>query len=246
VEEKDWDARYINDLPDEAFAIILPDGTKDENGKTVPRSLRMLPHHKMGVTDPNDNDSVDLPHLRNALARCPQTDMTDTQKSKAQKHLEKHAKDLEIGQWAEGENINNKLENSEEFSKMDSEEMKKLEEQLKEKDEIISKLREEKLRKELAEKEAEEKRLKEELEKKQLEETKKKENLENENKKLKEELLQQKSDKTKGEVKNVDVSEKLVNEFNGYFYGRDSEGLNKGFTIYKENYNDDKFMRLRR
>src|SRR5215471_2304128 len=50
----------INDLPDSAFAFIKEGGTKDDQGKTVPRDLRMLPIHAAA-------------HVRNALARLPQT-----------------------------------------------------------------------------------------------------------------------------------------------------------------------------
>jgi len=50
----------INDLPDSAFAYIEPGGKKDESGKTVPRSLRHFPVH-------------DAAHVRNALARAPQS-----------------------------------------------------------------------------------------------------------------------------------------------------------------------------
>jgi hypothetical protein len=55
-----------NNLPDASFAYIESGGTKDESGKTVPRSLRKLPFK-------NADGSVDLPHLRNALARLSQT-----------------------------------------------------------------------------------------------------------------------------------------------------------------------------
>ena len=82
----------INDLPDAAFAIIKPGGKKDANGKTVPRSLRMLPHHNSTVKDPNDNKSIDLPHLRNALARVSQASLTPEQMARAKAHLNKHAK----------------------------------------------------------------------------------------------------------------------------------------------------------
>jgi HK97 family phage prohead protease len=54
----------INDLPDDAFAYIEPGGSKDEQGKTVPRSLRHFPIH-------------DEPHVRNALARAPQSPFGD-------------------------------------------------------------------------------------------------------------------------------------------------------------------------
>lgn len=50
----------INDLPDSAFAYIEPGGSKDEDGKTAPRSLRHFPVH-------------DEAHCRNALARASQS-----------------------------------------------------------------------------------------------------------------------------------------------------------------------------
>lgn len=104
LEEKaEWDRAWINRLPDAAFAVIAPGGEKDSEGKTTPRSLRYLPHHNMNVTDPNDNSTVDKPHLRNALARVSQTNLPDNLKQKAQNHLERHAKALGIGQNAEDE-----------------------------------------------------------------------------------------------------------------------------------------------
>ena len=50
----------INDLPDSDFAYIEPGGSKDASGKTTPRSLRHFPIH-------------DAAHVRNALARAPQS-----------------------------------------------------------------------------------------------------------------------------------------------------------------------------
>src|SRR6266498_1258523 len=50
----------INALPDSAFAYIEPGGSKDDSGRTVPRSLRHFPIH-------------DAAHVRNALARAPQS-----------------------------------------------------------------------------------------------------------------------------------------------------------------------------
>lgn len=49
-----------NDLPDSDFAYIEPGGTKDESGKTTPRSKRHFPVH-------------DAAHVRNALARASQS-----------------------------------------------------------------------------------------------------------------------------------------------------------------------------
>jgi HK97 family phage prohead protease len=50
----------INDLRDDQFAYVEPGGTKDSTGRTVPRSLRHFPIH-------------DAAHVRNALARAPQS-----------------------------------------------------------------------------------------------------------------------------------------------------------------------------
>jgi len=105
----EWDTAYINDLPDAAFAIIISGGEKDENGKTVPRILRMLPHHNKEVKNGNDNDSVDKIHLRNALARLPQTEMSVAEKGEALTHLHKHAEALQIGVSKEMEDLFNEI-----------------------------------------------------------------------------------------------------------------------------------------
>jgi hypothetical protein len=89
LKEAEWDTAYINDLPDSAFAVISSGGQKDEHGKTTPRTLRHLPHHKA-------DGSLDLAHLRNALARLPQTELSAEDKAEAKKHLCAHAKDSEI------------------------------------------------------------------------------------------------------------------------------------------------------
>ena len=96
-----WTAKYINDLPDAAFAYIENGGTKDADGKTTPRSLRYLPHHDKSVTSGTDDDTVDLPHLKNALARVGQSSLSDAAKAKALKHLQAHAKALNVGEAAE-------------------------------------------------------------------------------------------------------------------------------------------------
>jgi len=62
-------AAAINDLPDSAFAYIEPGGEKDDQGKTVPRSKRHFPIH-------------DAAHVRNALARAPQSPFGDKAMSK--------------------------------------------------------------------------------------------------------------------------------------------------------------------
>jgi hypothetical protein len=99
--EKAWTAAEVNDFPDTAFAVILPGGMKDKSGKTVPRSLRALPHHNATVTNPKDDKSVDLPHLRNALARVNQLDADQKYKTQASTHLEAHAKKLLASHGAE-------------------------------------------------------------------------------------------------------------------------------------------------
>ena len=88
VLEAEWDTQYINDLPDSAFAVIGEGGQKDDQGKIVPRTLRHLPHHKA-------DGSLDLPHLRNALARMNQIEPASLQ-AEAKRHLCAHAKESDI------------------------------------------------------------------------------------------------------------------------------------------------------
>lgn len=70
-----WSAAYVNSLPDSSFLYIEPGGSKDSEGKTTPRSLRYFP-----VKDANGN--VDLAHLRNALARIPQSNLPQAVKDR--------------------------------------------------------------------------------------------------------------------------------------------------------------------
>jgi HK97 family phage prohead protease len=63
-----WTTAYINDLPDSAFLYVESGGSKDSEGKTAPRNLRHFPYK-------DANGTVDLPHLRNALARIPQSSL---------------------------------------------------------------------------------------------------------------------------------------------------------------------------
>lgn len=93
----EWTAAYINDLPDSSFAVIEAGGEKDADGKTTPRSLRHLPYK-------DANGKVDLAHLRNALARLPQTDLSGADRAKAERVLNAAAKEAGIGAqkaWAE-------------------------------------------------------------------------------------------------------------------------------------------------
>lgn len=70
-----WTTAFVNGLPDSAFLHVRPGGTKDEDGRTVPRANRMFPYRDAG-------GAVDLPHLRNALARIPQADLPRTVKDR--------------------------------------------------------------------------------------------------------------------------------------------------------------------
>jgi len=91
----EWDTAYINNLPDSSFAVIESGGTKDDTGKTMPRSLRHLPY--------KDKDGkVDLPHLRNALARLSQTKLSPELKKKAENILTKAAQNAGVGEQQQG------------------------------------------------------------------------------------------------------------------------------------------------
>ncbi len=72
----EWSVAAINDLPDSSFLFVASGGKKDDDGKTVPRNLRHFP-----VRDASGK--LDLPHLRNALARIPQADIPEDAKTKA-------------------------------------------------------------------------------------------------------------------------------------------------------------------
>jgi hypothetical protein len=89
IVEAEWDTAYINNLSDEAFAYIVPGGQKDDQGKTVPRSLRNLPYK-------NAEGSLDADHVRNALARLDQTNISAEGKTEATKKLCAAAKELNI------------------------------------------------------------------------------------------------------------------------------------------------------
>lgn len=43
VDKAVWSDAYVNDLPDSAFLLVETGGRKDDEGKTVPRSLRHFP-----------------------------------------------------------------------------------------------------------------------------------------------------------------------------------------------------------
>src|ERR1041385_1696314 len=75
AEKATWSAAEMDKLPDSSFLYVESGGEKDDEGKTKPRSLRHFP-----VKDADGK--VDLPHLRNALARIPQSDLPEAVKTK--------------------------------------------------------------------------------------------------------------------------------------------------------------------
>ncbi|MBT0158949.1 hypothetical protein G4O51_03075 [Candidatus Bathyarchaeota archaeon A05DMB-2] len=80
VQEAEWDTEYINNLPDDCFAYIEAGGQKDDQGKTTPRSLRHLPYKSA-------QGNLDAAHVRNALARLDQTEISAEAKAQALKKL---------------------------------------------------------------------------------------------------------------------------------------------------------------
>ena len=79
VERGAMSTQDINNLPDSDFAVISAGGSKDAEGKTVPRSLRHLPLH-------------DAAHVRDALSRLPQTALSDAEKATARRKIMAAAK----------------------------------------------------------------------------------------------------------------------------------------------------------
>jgi hypothetical protein len=96
VQEKAvWSTATANDLPDSAFLYIEPGGSKDADGRTTPRTLRHFPYK-------NASGSIDLAHLRNALARIPQSSISSSLKrqltARAKKLLAGAKKELGLDQ----------------------------------------------------------------------------------------------------------------------------------------------------
>ena len=89
IQEAEWDTEYINKLPDECFAYIETGGQKDEEGKTVPRSLRHLPFKNAQV-------NLDHDHVVAALQRLDQTNISAEAKAEAMQKLCGAAGELRI------------------------------------------------------------------------------------------------------------------------------------------------------
>lgn len=118
-------------FPDAAF--IVEKGAPKEDGRT-PQEYRHLPHHRSTAKSATENGSVDLPHLRNALARCgqvkPAKESAESYRRRAQAHLNAHARvllksksetlaalaDIEQMMRAETDHIARLMEVAQEFS----------------------------------------------------------------------------------------------------------------------------------
>jgi hypothetical protein len=82
--------------PDAAF-VVEKGAEKDEKGRTL-QKYRHLPHHSKSVKKATEHGTVDLPHLRNALARVnqvkPVKEGAAAYRKRAQSHLSRHANKL--------------------------------------------------------------------------------------------------------------------------------------------------------
>jgi hypothetical protein len=108
----DWTVAFINDLPDSSFAVIEP---AYERGETENKQCRHLPFK-------DASGKIDLPHLRNALARWnqikPVTDSISTEelRKKAQAVLERAAEEAGIGGRGQEEKEEEPVQEAEEES----------------------------------------------------------------------------------------------------------------------------------
>lgn len=85
INEAVWQTAQTDTFPNSSFAYIEPGGKLDADGRTVPRSLRHFPYKDAdGKPDPA--------HIRNALARIPQSTLPQAAKDKALAVIKKAAK----------------------------------------------------------------------------------------------------------------------------------------------------------
>tara|TARA_B100000927_G_scaffold278034_1_gene260299 strand:- start:52566 stop:53708 length:1143 start_codon:yes stop_codon:yes gene_type:complete len=116
VESPNADQR--KDLPSAAYQ---PTAFFDEDDNFL-SSKSKLPHHVKSAKDPDEHDSVDIPRLRNALARFGQTDFSgfpDGTKTRSRAHLERHADALLSSRRYEGEKKDPQFERQIELLSMD-------------------------------------------------------------------------------------------------------------------------------
>ena len=97
-----------SNLPPAAFEpsafFANEEGEYDPDGSFLV-SKSKLPHHIREVEDPDGNETVDVPRLRNALARFTQVDWSGFPEGTARKaraHLERHADAILKGREQEG------------------------------------------------------------------------------------------------------------------------------------------------
>lgn len=91
VEKDTWTTAYVNELPDSAFLYVEGGGSKDADGRTTPRDLRHFPYK-------DQSGKVDLPHLRDAVGRIPQSGLPDDKKKELQAHAQSMLGDAEKAQ----------------------------------------------------------------------------------------------------------------------------------------------------
>lgn len=102
-----WSVAHVNTFEDNCFAYVEDTGKEDNEGRRVPKTARHLPHHDKGNGASGTGGVVDLPHLRNALARVgqirPVTDKIDRANliELSRNHLVAHAKKLGVGDYGE-------------------------------------------------------------------------------------------------------------------------------------------------
>ena len=105
VENAEWTTAYINSLEDNCFAVIEPGLKKDDDGKTIPRNARHLPHHPKGKGAPGAGGTLDMPHFRNARSRMNQIKSvsgnisTADLRQKAKSHLDAHLAKLQKSEF---------------------------------------------------------------------------------------------------------------------------------------------------
>ncbi len=105
VENAEWTTAYINSLEDNCFAVIEPGLEKDDDGKTIPRNARHLPHHPKGQGAPGTGGTLDMPHFKNARARMNQIKSvsgnisTTDLRQKAKSHLDAHLAKLQKSEF---------------------------------------------------------------------------------------------------------------------------------------------------
>lgn len=89
VDKRPLTSAERNDLPDSAFMFIVAGGEKDKEGKTVPRSNRKFPIRAK-------DGKLDLPRLRNAIGRIPQSNAEGLSADK-KRQLQEQARRLLAG-----------------------------------------------------------------------------------------------------------------------------------------------------